>query len=318
MYDKYSRPGQSYGSALLILIGAVGVGLFIGSLAAGAVWSAMTNRPITNMPAELLDPRYTSANVGRVVQLVQTLFAFFIPTWIVAGMLNRKPFRLIGFNDYFSVKQVGLVILIMLASMPLVGALAELNQVIPLPKAWELKFRQWEENFSDSVKALSKITGPGDYILSLFIMAIVPAVFEEVLFRGGLQNLLTRATRKPILAIVITSILFSAIHVSYYGFIPRVALGIVLGLLYFYSESIWLPIIAHAFNNGFIVTQIYILTMKGKPIESSMNETLPMWYGLIAIAVLVFLFRIFRKTAATDLAEKKPKEDVALEEQWLT
>ena len=106
-------------------------------------------------------------------------------------------------------------------------------------------------------------------------MALGPAIFEETFFRGGMQNLLQQWTRKPILAIIITSLIFSAIHFSYYGFIPRVALGVILGLIYYYSGSIWLSIAGHFFNNALVVTQIYIYARQGKPIEDAMNESSP-------------------------------------------
>jgi membrane protease YdiL (CAAX protease family) len=213
---------------------------------------------------------------------------------------------------------VGIAVLIMLAALPLVGALAELNKMIPLSPAWEAKFKGMEDSYEEQVKVLSKISGVGEYFLSILIMAIAPAIFEETLFRGGLQNLLHRVTKNPWIAIGVTSLIFSAIHFSFYGFIPRFALGVVLGLLFYYSGSLWLPIIGHCFNNALVVSQIYYLTLKGKPIEEAMNESYPLWWGLIAMVVIVALFRIFRKNAAQDLARLKPKEDVALEDQWLT
>jgi membrane protease YdiL (CAAX protease family) len=189
--------------------------------------------------------------------------------------------------------------------------------MIPLSPAWEAKFKGMEDSYAEQVKVLSKITGVGEYLLSILIMAIAPAIFEETLFRGGLQNLLQRVIKNPWLSIGITSLIFSAIHFSFYGFIPRFGLSVILGLLFYYSGSLWLPIIAHCFNNALVVTQIYYLTMKGKPVEEAMNETYPVWWGIIAIAVIFVLFRIFRKNAEHDLATLKPKEDVALEDQWL-
>lgn len=315
MYDIHSRPGYSYGSALLILLGALGVSFFLGSMAAAGIWVAMTGRSVFTMAQDLLNPAY--ADAIRVIQLVSTFIIFFLPAWATAKVINKKPLRFLGFNSYFTLKQVGVVLLIMLAALPLVGALAELNKMVPVSPVMAAKFKAMEDNYAEQVKVLSKITGVGEYLFSLLIMAIAPAIFEETLFRGGIQNLLTRVTKNPWVAIGITSIVFSAIHFSFYGFIPRVALGVILGLLYYYSESLWLPIIAHCFNNSLVVTQIYYLTLKGKPVEDAMNETYPIWYGVIALAVLVFLFRIFRKNAAADLALKKPKEQVALEDQWM-
>jgi membrane protease YdiL (CAAX protease family) len=316
MYDIHSRPGVSYGSGLLILLGTVLVGLFIGSGIAGGVWVAMTGRSIFSMATDILNPKY--ANVIRVIQLVSTFFIFFIPAYITARVLSKKPFRFLGFNNYFSMKQVGIAILIMLAALPLVGALSEVNKLIPISESMAAKFKTWEDNYAEQVKVLSKISGIGEYIVSLLIMAIAPAIFEETLFRGGLQNLLQKITKNPWIAIGITSIIFSAIHASYYGFIPRVALGVVLGLLFYYSQSLWLPIIAHCFNNALVVTQIYYYTRQGKPIEEAMNESNPIWWGLIALAVIIFLFRIYKTNAGKDLAAKKPVEDIALEDQWMS
>jgi len=316
MYDKYSRSGQSHLSGLLILLGALAVGFFLGSLAAGAVWVAMTGKSIFTMAQDMLDPR--NANAIRVVQLVSTFIIFFVPAWATASILNRKPFRFLGFNDYISLKQVGFVWLIVLAAIPFAGSLAELNKMIPLSPGLTAKFKALEDAYAAQVKVLSKISGPWEYLLSVLIMAIAPAVFEETLFRGGIQNLLTRLTKNPWIAIGVTSIIFSAIHFSFYGFIPRIALGVVLGLLYYYSQNLWLPIIAHALNNTLVVTQIYYYTMKGKPVEEAMNESYPIWYGIIALGILYILFMNFRKHTRDVLMAKKPKEDVALEEQWLT
>lgn len=311
-----AKPGYSYTSGLWILLGALAVGFFLGSMAAAGIWILMTGRSVFTMETDILNPKY--ADAIRVMQLVSTFIIFFLPAWAAAAVINRKPFKLLGFNRYFTARQAGITILICLATLPLVGALAELNQMIPLTPSLAAKFKALEDSYEEQVKVLSKISGVGEYVLSLLIMAIAPAIFEETFFRGGLQQYLQKITKNPWIAIGVTSIIFSAIHFSFYGFIPRLALGIMLGLLFYFSESLWLPIIAHCFNNALIVTQIYYLTMQGKPVEEAMKETYPIWWGLIALPVLYFLFRKFRENAKKDLAALKPKEDVALEEQWLS
>jgi membrane protease YdiL (CAAX protease family) len=133
-----------------------------------------------------------------------------------------------------------------------------------------------------------------------------------------MQNVLQRWTKNTVLAILITSIVFSAIHFSYYGFLPRIALGILLGIIYHYSGSLWLTICAHVFNNGLIVTQIYYITRKGKSIEEAMNETTPMWLGLIGMIILIALLILYRNFSKVDRKKRTPIEDVALEEKWMT
>jgi membrane protease YdiL (CAAX protease family) len=316
MYDIHSRPGSSYRQGLIILLALVGAGLVVGSLISGGVWTLMTGRSIFTMQEDMNDPAYL--NAMRVMQLVATLFVFFIPAVITAMVLNKKPYRFLGFNFWFSRKQVIMTMLIMLAALPLVGALGELNKMIPLTKSLTEKFQQLEDTYADQVKILANIKTPADFLLSLLVMAVAPAIFEETMFRGGLQNLLQKLMKNPWLAIGITSILFSAIHISFYGFLPRVALGVVLGLLFYYSGSIWLCILGHFFNNALVVTQIYVYQRQGKSVEEAMNETFPIWYGILGLAALYFLFRFFRRNAEQDRKTLVPQEQVAVEDQWMT
>src|SRR5437762_10982818 len=139
--------------------------------------------------------------------------------------------------------------------------------MIPITESLKLKFTKMEADYNKQVEAIIGLNNAGEYILALIIMAFLPALCEETLFRGGLQNFLTRSTKMPWLSIIIVSLIFSAAHFSYYGFLSRVFLGIVLGLLYQYSGRIWLNIIAHFFNNAFALTAVYIYKMQGKPLK---------------------------------------------------
>jgi membrane protease YdiL (CAAX protease family) len=316
MYDIHSRPGTSYGRGLIILLATSAMGLFLGGAVSILIWFGMTGKGLASMEANMNNP--TFLNALRVMQLVSTFFIFFVPAVIMAYVLSKKPFRLLGFNFYFSSKQIVLVILIMLAALPLVGALGELNKLIPVGKDLEMYFKAMEDRYAETVKLLANINSPGAYILALLIMALAPAIFEETLFRGALQNLLQKISQNPWISIGISSVIFSAIHMSFYGFLPRFALGVVLGLIFHYSGSLWLAIIAHFFNNALVVTQIYIYTRQGKSVEDAMNETFPLWWGLIGIAVLMVLFKFYKEFAAEDRKIKVPAETVALEDQWMT
>jgi uncharacterized protein len=315
MYNMQSRPGISYSAAFFILFGMLGAGLIIGGIASIGVWTAMTGKGVFVMEKEMLNPANVQA--VRMVQLVSTFFIFFLPAYFTGLIINKKPLKFLGFNLYFSGRQLLLAIGIMLVSLPLVGSLSEINKMIPLPAAYEKFFKDLEETYEKQVLVLSKITGFGDYIIALLVMALGPAIFEETFFRGGMQNLLQQWTRKPWLAITITSLVFSAIHFSYYGFIPRVALGFVLGLLFYYSGSLWLSIAGHFFNNALVVTQIYYYTRQGKSIEDAMNETYPIWIGAIALVVLTGLIYLYKNFSEADKKELTPPEDRALEEKWM-
>ena len=149
--------------------------------------------------------------------------------------------------------------------------------MIPVTESMKLKFDKMEADYNKQVEAIIGLNNAGEYILALIIMAFLPALCEETLFRGGLQNFLTRSTKMPWLSIIIVSMLFSAAHFSYYGFLSRFFLGVILGLLYQYSGKIWLNILAHFFNNAFALTVLYVYKMQGKPLKEAMTDNSSFW-----------------------------------------
>jgi len=96
-----------------------------------------------------------------------------------------------------------------------------------------------------------------DLIINLSMIALLPAVGEELLFRGVLQNLIQQATKNQHWAVIITGFIFSAIHMQFFGFLPRFMLGVFLGYLLVWTGSIWAPILAHFINNGSAVLLSY-------------------------------------------------------------
>lgn len=314
MYDPYSK-GVSYGKGVLILIGLWLGGLLMGGIVSIPVWLLMTGKGILNMQQDMLNPEHV--NAVRVVQVVSTFVTFFLPAYFTALIINQKPFKLLGFKRQFTYKQLLLSVVIMFAAALTAGALAELNEKIPLSKAAADFFRKLEDNYSAQVEVITNMKSLGDYVVSLIMIAILPALFEETFFRGGMQNLLTRSSNNPWLAIIITSIIFSAIHISYYGFFARICLGVVLGLIYYYSQSLWLSIAAHCFNNAFAVTQMYILLQQGKTVKEAMDDKMPFWWGIIAVIALYFLFMIFKRISSEVIKKFTPPEDKALQEKWI-
>ena len=128
-------------------------------------------------------------------------------------------------------------------------------------------------------------------------MAFLPALCEEALFRGGLQNFLTRGTAMPWMSIIVVSILFSLAHFSFYGFLSRFFLGIVLGALFHYSGKLWLSILAHFINNALAITVLYISIQQGKPLEEAMKQDATSFWGILAVPVVIILFIIFKTTS---------------------
>lgn len=294
MYDSNSK-GLSYSAGFFILIAFAIAGIFIASAISLPIWTAMTGLPISAMEEGIMNPVYSDA--GKVLQTISAVFGFFIPTLIVASLLNRRPFRLLGFSSQVKPGQVGLVILIMGISLFVSSSLSYFTRYIPITESWQRTFDDLENTYNRQVAAIIGLNSSWEYILALIIMAFLPALCEETLFRGGLQNFLSRATRRPWLSILIVSILFSAVHFSYYGFFPRFFLGLILGFIYQYSGRIWLNILAHFLNNAIAITALYIYKKPGESVMDSMAKSSdPSWlWGLFTLPALIGLLILFRR-----------------------
>lgn len=284
------RQQISYPLQFLMLLLLVGLFMVFGSLLVAALGSNMLGVSLIQVPDALNRPQ--NANISRLLNTLATLVAFLIPAILFAKVLSKQPFSWLGFNKRMNGKQVLIVVLITFAGMILSGSLGMLNQKIPLSENLLKQAQQLENAYKNAMMNMAHMTSLTDYLLAMLVMALAPAVFEEVLFRGAFQKVFVGWTKNAWAGIIITSILFSAIHFSFFGFLPRIALGLILGLIFYYTNNLWLSILLHFLNNGFVVTQLYILSAQGKAIDKVMDETMPIWWGSIALILLVVLFRL--------------------------
>ena len=284
---KKYRPSISYFGQFGILIGMIGAGLLVGGLLSVLVWMMMTGSFPANIEKDLLNPAF--GNAAKLMQLVASFGMFFLPAFFYAMLVNKKPLTHLGFRSLISKKQLLFVVIIVLVGLFLSGALGELNEMIPISKKWALKFHKWEDEYSDQIMAMANMKTFWDYLFTLTVIALAPAIFEEVLFRGGFQQLFIKWFGNVWIGIIVTSILFSAVHVSYYGFLPRAALGVILGLLFYYSKNIWLNILAHFLNNGIAVTQLYAMSKNGKIPKEALEDNMPFFSGTLSVLPTILL-----------------------------
>lgn len=293
MYDTDSR-GISWTAGFFMLIAFTIAALMLASALAIPLWTSMTGKSMDAMGT--WDP--ADSNALKLMQVITMLVGFFVPSVITAAALNRRPMRLLGFSPEVRVGQVALVVLIVGASLVVSTSLSNFNQHVPVPASWKLQFDKWEETYMRQVEAIINLRNGMDYALALVIMAFLPALCEETLFRGGLQNFLSRGTRHPWLSIVIVSLLFSLAHFSFYGFLYRFFLGIILGALFHYSGKLWLSVLAHFLNNAISLTVVYIYIRQGTPLREAMQAEVPGYWGALALPVVIGLFILFKRAAA--------------------
>ena len=296
----------TYWGQLGILLALTGVGAIIGSVA--SIIPLLSKINFSNLSSlsgkALIDlvMNPANANAVRLMQFISTLFLFFLPAWFYAKICHSKAMPHLGFIKIPSIKQLMLVFAIMFFALFIVGALAELWQQIPFPKYWQLKFKATEEDYSKQMQVMARMNGVGDYLISITIVALLPAMFEELFFRGAVQNLFSRWFKKPIWAIVITAIIFSAIHGSYDGFVPRFVLGFILGWLFYRTGNIWINIAAHFINNAIGITVLYYYSKPGVATDmAKIDDHFPIWMGLVGIAGVVGFLHAFDKVSKDEI-----------------
>jgi membrane protease YdiL (CAAX protease family) len=294
MRNPLFNKGFSGLGQLGILLLLVGGGLVIGSLIAVGAWIGLTGGSMASMPQDMLNPAY--AGPIKVVQAISTLFGFMVPAVAFAFICFRNGWDALGFQKSWVWKLAGISLLIIVCSGPLIDTLTTINKQIPISASAKAFFDKMEKAYEEQVKAIADVKSIPQFILSIFMIAILPAVFEEVLFRGALQGLLQRWWKNGWWAIIVTSIFFSAIHASWYGFIPRIALGMILGTIFYLTQNIWYSILVHLVNNAVVVSYMFYLQRSGQPVSVASEPSFPIWAGIVALAVLVLLFRWMKKS----------------------
>jgi CAAX protease family protein len=227
-----------------------------------------------------------------------------LPAFMVTAINGGNAVEKIGFNEVMSGSQVLIVVSMVITGFFISGALSELNQMIPITKSATNYFQKLENEYNKQVMVLGNMKSTADFIFSIFVLALVPAIFEEMLFRGTLQQIMIALTRNAFAGILITSIFFSAIHLSYYGFLPRLFLGTMLGYIFYFSKNLWLSIVAHFLNNAYSLTVMFALSRSGKLNMEALNETYPLYYGVFGIVVIILLFIAFHRESKKLLARE--------------
>lgn len=210
------------------------------------------------------------------MKYLQSVFAigiFVVPPFIISWLITRSSTKYLFWKkiDNWNLLLLGCIMII--TALPIINFLGELNSAIQFPaflESFEAKIKEAEESAQRITQAFLNVNSLGGLLINLLIMAVIPAIGEELLFRGVLQRIFVEWTKNVHWGIIITAILFSAFHFQFYGFLPRMLLGILLGYLMVYGKSIWFPIFAHFANNAFAVVMSFIF-MRSNNIDEVEN-----------------------------------------------
>lgn len=195
--------------------------------------------------------------IRRIEQLVVQTMLFIVPALVLAYLSYPKPAKYLKFTTKLNYRHLVLGILIMTLFIPFIGLLEYLNGLIPLTDG----MKEIEASAKDTIELLLTSSNTGTIVFNVLIFVLVPAIAEELLFRGGFQNILLGSQtfkKYPIMAIAVAAIFFSLMHMQMAGFIPRFFAGFLLGCAYYFSNNIIVPIAMHALNNGFVILTFYL------------------------------------------------------------
>lgn len=198
----------------------------------------------------------TNISLLKYFQIVNQIGLFILPSFLFVFLNQKNTINYLKLDTSSPFIQFVFSGVLILIALPFIGWLTQINEAIALP-SWMSNLETWMKNSESTNLKLTQqflsTTSIGGLLTNLFMMGVLAAVGEELLFRGVLQKLLIQGLKNNHLAIIFTAIVFSCFHLQFYGFIPRLALGVLLGYLFLWTESLWIPIFLHFVNNAFAV-----------------------------------------------------------------
>lgn len=236
----------------------------------------------------------------KFLQIIQSIGMFIVPSFIVAYLFNPSVSQYLKLDKKPFLFSIIIAVLIIFIANPLINFTGELNAKLSLPESLS-KLENWMKSTEESLAQLTKLylktESIGGLMFNLFMIALIPAIGEEFLFRGVIQRILSEWTKNNHLAIWLSAILFSALHFQFYGFLPRAILGAMFGYLFVISGNLWLPMIAHFINNAAAVVAYYLYgegILNVDPEKIGINSKYQTTV-IISSIMLIALYLIFKK-----------------------
>jgi len=233
---------------------------------------------------------YTAQGVGHLLGF--TAFSIFF-----IKVVDDQRLTMYFNKKRFNAKQALVVAALTFCFMIFNSVVIDWNMNVDFPDAMK-GFEDWARNMEDQLMEMTKLLSTydsfGEMLLALIVIGVLPAVGEELVFRGLLQNKLHTIAGNHHVAIWVAAIIFGAFHLQFYGVVPRILLGALFGYIYYYSGNIWYAVIAHFVNNGLAVIAAYVGPRVSEDWDATeMDTAMPIYVSLLGLVACIFLFRIF-------------------------
>ena len=293
--------GRSDRNTFLLIFGLLIAGFFIGQFVSTIFIAAFVVLNGGGLET-LADPELLFVSMSQtqfmVAQVFYTIVFTFLTPWFYLKIFAKRSFSDISPNHETGFQQIILAIVGTIAFMFFNTILIEWNAGLHLPEFMS-GIEQWmkvtEEQLAETTIMMTTFDSFGSFLFAFVVIAILPGIGEEIMFRGILQNSLHKWTKNAHIAIWVSGFIFAAIHLQFYGLVPRMMLGVVFGYLYVWSGNIWFPIIAHITNNGLALIMTYMYQLNATELDIDDTETVPEMISVIGLVVFVAVFYLFRK-----------------------
>lgn len=288
-------------SKFLITVGIILLSAVLFTLISTIMATLIYGISMAELQVLVNDPSKPAAlSIFKIVQTVSATGTFLVPPFILAWLFSRDPMNYLSLKRTPMYYSAMVVILIMLGVTPLINFLGEINSQMHLPaflKSVEVWMKQAEDRAGQLTDAFLKMETPGDFLFNILMIGLLPAVGEELVFRGIVQKLFQQWSKNTHVAIWSSAFIFSAMHMQFYGFIPRMALGGMLGYMLAWSGSLWFPILGHFVNNAGAVVFMYLFQRGITDIDPDKIGTESDYAGVVfSLAVtVVLLFALYNR-----------------------
>lgn len=279
---------------LLLSFTTVGLFLLLGNSLLQLIWG-MDITTNFELLSDYSKPEVIQAN--KLLLFLQHLGMFVLPPLVFAQLVSRRFDRYFYFTVPIDMRHWMWAILVIFFALLPINLLVELNSAMQLPESFswlEQIIRSAEEQAQQLTEALLADSSIAALIVNLGLIAIVPAIGEELMFRGAIQRIISQWSSNHHIGIWVSAFLFSAMHFQFYGFLPRMALGALFGYMLVWSGSIWLPILAHLINNATALFIHFFIQQGSLSAEVETAGTVDSGWYLSAISVVLLALILWR------------------------
>ncbi len=229
--------------------------------------------------------------IAKVFQSVSSIGCFILSAWFLAYLFSDEAKGYLKLDKGVNKYSVLFVIIALIVALPLINYLGDINSKMSFPSflsGVEKWMRDYEDRADRLTESLLKMNSPGEMIFNVMMIALIPAIGEELFFRGILQRIFIDWSKNKHWGIWLTAAIFSAIHFEFFGFLPRMLLGALLGYLFVWSGSLWLPMIGHFVNNASAIVLAYLFRNVGSGLNP--DKIGAEGDNLLPVIISVFLF----------------------------